>query len=132
MKIHEKGHDTATPIIGDHSAATTCSGGMVEVVVPQNKRERPPGSMDTRPRKKVSLVQLNPFIINTRNLSHEVISDYSYVQELILRDASMNQTISKNREISMNYGSMLEMLERNSIILVNVFYLFSCSKDYRV
>ena len=98
---------------------TTLSGGVVEAVGPQRKRGRPLGSMDSRPRKKVSLTQPDPFIINTGNPSHEIISDY--VHESILGDASMIEPISNNKEISMNYACMLETLERTSIIIDNVF-----------
>lgn len=69
----------------------------------------------------MSLVQPNSFIINSENLSHGIISGYSYVKESILGDTSMIRPISENREISINYASMHEMLEKNFIIFDDVF-----------
>jgi hypothetical protein len=115
LEIPTMGYGTA------RGAATTHGGSVVEAVAPQRKRGRPLGSMDTRPRKKASLAQPDPFIIDTGNPSHEIVSDYSYVHESILGDASMIETISENREISMNYACMLETLERTSIIIDDVF-----------
>jgi hypothetical protein len=106
LEVPTKGYDTTAPAIGGHGATTTLSGDVVEAMVLQRKRGRPLSLMDTHPRKKASSPQPNPFIINIRNSSHKVISDYSYVQESILRDASMIETSSKNNEISINYASM--------------------------
>ena len=100
---------------------TTPSGGVVEAVVPQRKRGRPLGSMDSRPLKKASLAQPNPFIINTGNPSHEIISDYSYVHESILEDAPMFEMIPENKEISMDYENAYELMERSSIHIDDVF-----------
>ena len=58
LEIPNTGYGTITGV------TTTSNGGVVEAVVPQRKRGRPLGSMDSRPRKKASLAQPNPFIIN--------------------------------------------------------------------
>ena len=42
---------------------------------------------DTHPRKRWSKAQTDPLIINVQNLSHEIVSDYNYVNESILGDA---------------------------------------------
>ena len=66
--------------------------------------------MDTRQRKEVSLAQPNPFIINTWNLSHEIISDY--VHESILGDASMIEPISEtNKNLDKRMHAWDEILD---------------------
>ena len=53
-------------------------------MAPQRKRGRPLGSTDTHPRKKRgNKVQTDPLIINVEKPSHEIVSDYSYVHELL-------------------------------------------------
>lgn len=47
LEIPIKGQDTTTPVIVDHDATTTHTGGVVKFVVPQRKRGKPLGSMDT-------------------------------------------------------------------------------------
>ena len=106
----------------DKGAGTTLSGGVVEAVAPQRKRGRPLGSIDTHPRKKrASKAQTDPLIINVENPSHEIVSDYSYVHESILEDAPMFEMIPENKEISMDYESVYELMERSSIHIDDVF-----------
>ena len=40
-----------------------------------------------------------------------IVSDYSYVHESILEDASMFEMIPENKEISMDYESVYELME---------------------
>ena len=75
------------------------------------ERRRPIGSMDSRPKKRASLAQLDPLIIDTQNPSHENILDCGYVQETSLGDASMLEPIPENIEISTNYTSVHEDVE---------------------
>ena len=75
---------------------------------------RPLGSIYTRQRKEASLAQPNLFIINTRILSHEIIS--AYVHESILGDASMIELISENIKISIN-ACMLETTLFDDVLL---------------
>ena len=107
----------------NNGVVTTHSGGVVETMVPKKNKGRPLGSMDTRPRKKVSLAQPYPFIINTGNPFHEIISDYSYVYESILGNVSMIEQILDNREISMNYACMLEKLEKIPLSLMMYLHI---------
>ena len=112
------GHGTAFPGSAAH-------GGGMEAVAPQRKRGRPPGSVDTRPRKKrTDKAQVNPLIIDVENPSHEIISDYSYVHELMLEsmgDASGSMSISENIEISMCYDNTYELMNRSSTHVDDIF-----------
>ena len=80
------------------------------------ENRRPIGLMDSRPKKRASLAQLDPLIIDTQNPSHENILDCGYVQETSLGDASMSEPIPENVEISVNYTSVHGTWERNFII----------------
>ena len=75
---------------------------------------RPLGSIYTRQEKEASLAQPISFIINTRILSHEIISDY--VHESILGDASVIELISENNKISIN-ACMLETILFDDVLL---------------
>ncbi|KAJ9561775.1 hypothetical protein OSB04_006935 [Centaurea solstitialis] len=76
-------------------------------VAPKRKRGRPLGSIDTRSRKKKeSTTQSDLFIINTKNPSHEIVFDYSYVHESLLEDAPKSVLIPENKKISMNYENV--------------------------
>ena len=63
----------------------------------------------------------DPPIIVVENPSHEIVSDYSYVQESLLGDASTLDVYADYREISLNHAGMHEMYERNSLLLDDVF-----------
>jgi hypothetical protein len=117
LEVPKQGHNTV-----GKSVATTHSGSVVEAVAPKRKRGRPLGSVDTRPRKKKeSTAQSDPFIINTENPSHEIVSDYSYVHESLLEDAPKSILIPENKEISMNYENVHELMERSSILIDDIF-----------
>ena len=62
-----------------------------------------------------------PTIIDGGNPSHEIVSDYSFVQESLLGDASMMDVYAGYREISMNNAGMHETYERCSLLLDDVF-----------
>ena len=122
IDIPQGGCEAAAPNIG--GGTTTTLGGRVvaEVAAPQRKRGRPTGSMDTRPRKRGSLAQLYPLIINTQNPTHEIIPDYSYVREKTnLEEIPTVDPSTANKEISMNYASVHEILDRESVILDDAF-----------
>ncbi|KAJ9539390.1 hypothetical protein OSB04_032123 [Centaurea solstitialis] len=117
LEVPKQGHNTV-----GKSVATTHSGSVVEAVAPKRKRGRPLGSVDTRPRKKKeSTAQSDPFIINTENPSHEIVSDYSYVHESLLEDTPKSILIPENKEISMNYENAHELMERSSILIDDIF-----------
>ncbi|KAL6209209.1 hypothetical protein ACLB2K_020152 [Fragaria x ananassa] len=82
------------------------------------KWRRPFGSVDTRPRKKrTDKAQVNTLIINVENLSHEIISDYIYVHELMLesmRNVSGSMSTSENIEMSMCCDNTYELMNRSS------------------
>ena len=129
IDIPQGGCEAAAPNIG--GGTTTTLGGRVvaEVAAPQRKRGRPAGSMDTRPRKRGSLAQLNPLIINTQNPTHEIIPDYSYVREKTnLEEIPTVDPSTANKEISMNYASVNEILDRESVILDDAF-AFSVAQE---
>ncbi|KAL6199906.1 hypothetical protein ACLB2K_029688 [Fragaria x ananassa] len=116
---------TAIPEL--NNAAGAHSGGM-EAVTSQRKRGRPPGSVDTCPRKKrTDKTQVNHLIIDVENPSHEIISDYSYVHKLMLesmRDALGSKSISENIEISMCYDNTYELMNRSSTHVDDIFAYF--------
>ena len=90
------------------------------------KRGRPKkGSIDVLPRKKQDIkAQNDPFIINIVNPSHEIVSDYSYVHESILKplgDASESMLMSENKEILLNYTSARVLMDRSSMFIDDVF-----------
>ena len=112
------GHGTIT-------AGGATHGRGMEVVAPQRKTGRPFGSVDMRQRKKqTNKAQVNPLIIDVENPSHEIISDYSYVHELMLEsmgDASGSMSISENIEISMCYDNTYELMNRSSTHVDDIF-----------
>ncbi|KAL6558832.1 hypothetical protein OROMI_019182 [Orobanche minor] len=117
LEVPNQGHITDVP--GD---AIASSGNAIKVVAPKRKRGRPHGSIDTRPRKKkAGEAQINPLIINTGNPSHEIISDYSYVHESLMGDASKINSIAENKEISINYESASYLMERSTTHIDDVF-----------
>ena len=113
---------------GFGNPAAAC-GGAAGGQAPPKKRGRPQGSTDTRPRKRREKASVDtealalpvPPIIDVENPSHEIVSDYSYVQESLLGDASTLDVYADYREISLNNAGMHEMYERNSLLLDDVF-----------
>ncbi|XP_004309292.1 PREDICTED: uncharacterized protein LOC101304635, partial [Fragaria vesca subsp. vesca] len=123
LEVPRKG--TAIPGLGTAAVDGAAHGGGMEAVAPQRKRGRPPGSVDMRPRKKLTdKAQVNPLIIDVENPSHEIISDYSYVHELILESmgyASGSMSTSENIEISMCYDNTYELMNRSSTHVDDIF-----------
>ena len=71
-----------------------------------------------------SQAQNDPLIINTVNPSHEIVSDYSYVQESMLaylEDAFDPMLMLENKEISLKYTDAHGMMERTSTTIDDVF-----------
>ncbi len=91
-------------------------------MVPQRKRGRPRGSTDLRPRKRRA--SKDPLHIDTENPSHDIVSDYTYVLEtleLAMGDAPAPTFVAENIEISMSGNNPLELLDRASTHIDDVF-----------
>jgi hypothetical protein len=101
---------------------------VAQAMAPLRKRGRPLGSRDTRPRKRAAMAQNNPLIIDTQNPTHENVPDYGYVQETSLEDAPSQEPIRGNIEISINYTSVHETWDINSIVVDDVF-AYACVRE---
>jgi hypothetical protein len=73
------------------------------------------------PLRKRAAKAHDSLIIDTQNPTHENIPDYGYVQETSLEDSSPQEPICGNVEISINYTSVYETWDRNSIVVDDVF-----------
>ena len=99
-------------------------GSAAEAMTPQRKRGRPLGKTDSQPRKR-RVVKANrvdpvdPMLINTETLSHEIISDYSYVHDL--GDALDTLFETENKEISIDYADVHDLMERTSTYIDDAF-----------
>lgn len=81
-------------------------------MAPRRKRGRPLGLIDTHPRRIiVCSTQPNSLIINDENPSHEIISDYIYVQQSLEEDTPMFNIIQENKEIPMDYESAYKLMD---------------------
>ena len=102
LEVPKTGQVNATPRLGTTGVAgvpNAHGGGVATASAPTQKRGRPKkDSIDVLPRKKQDIkAQNDPLSINTVNPSHEIVSDYSYVHESILKplgDASESMLMS--------------------------------------
>ena len=128
LEIPTTGDEAITRMFHGKNTSTTDLRGAVEASAPPRKRGRPLGSTNACKKAKGAEVSASmnhtelaipdSLIIDTRNPSHEIISDYSYVHESQQGDAPW---VGDYREISIDNMRMHEMYERNSLPINDVF-----------
>ena len=117
LEIPTRGTLPAAPGLGNAAIdpPDAHGGGVAAASAPTRKRGRPVGSVDIVPRKRRdSKAQNDPLIINTMNPSHEIVSDYSYVQESMLAylgDTSDPMLMLENKEISLMFTDAHSMMK---------------------